>query len=91
MTLDDLCSAVAEATGLSKADAAKCVKASLDSIKGALAKGEKVALPGFGAFDVTERAARTGRNPQTGADIKIAASKGVRFKAGKGLKDAVNG
>ena len=91
MNLDDLYSAVAAATGSSKADAAKSVKASLDSIKDALAKGEKVSLPGFGGFDITDRAARTGRNPHTGAEIKIAASKGVRFKAGKGLKDAVNG
>ena len=91
MTLDDLCSAVAEKAGLTKADSGKAVRALLDCIKDALAKGEKVPLPGFGAFDVIDRAARTGRNPHTGAEIKIAASKGVRFKAGKGLKDAVNG
>ncbi len=91
MNSDDLYSAVAAATGLSKADAAKAVRTALGSIKDALAGGDKVSLPGFGAFDVAERAARTGRNPQTGATIEIAASKGVRFKAGKGLKDAVNG
>ena len=91
MNSDDLYSAVAEATGLSKADAAKAVRKSLDCIKDALAGGDKISLPGFGTFDVSERAARTGRNPQTGAQIEILASKGVRFKAGKSLKDAVNG
>ena len=91
MNLDDLKSGVAEVAGISKADAGKAVTAMLDVLKEALAKGDKVSLPGFGTFEITERAARTGRNPQTGAAIEIAASKGVKFKAGKALKDAVNG
>ena len=89
MTLDELTSAVAEKTGATKADAAKSVRAVLDSVQQALKGGDKVTITGFGAFEVVERAAREGRNPQTGKTIKIEASKAVRFKPGKGLKDAL--
>ncbi|ACI99778.1 MULTISPECIES: HU family DNA-binding protein [Rhodospirillales] len=87
----DLAEAVAQATGASKAAAAKTVDAIFDAIQQALAKGEDVRLTGFGTFSVSERAAREGRNPQTGATIQIAASKQPKFTAGKALKDAVNG
>ena len=90
MTLDDLNTAVASDTGKSKAEAAKAVSAVVHGIQGALKKGDKVSIAGFGVFEVTRRAAREGRNPQTGASIKIAASNAVKFKPAKGLKDAVN-
>ena len=82
---------VCEATDASKADAAKAVDAVFDSITAALAAGEEVRLVGFGTFAVAERAASKGRNPRTGEVIDIPASKQPKFKAGKGLKDAVNG
>ena len=85
----DVVDAVAEATGSSKADANRAVDAVIDCIKGSLASGKSVGLIGFGTFEVRERAAREGRNPQTGATIKIAAKKVPAFKAGKGLRDAV--
>ena len=85
----DVVDAVAEATGSSKADANKAVDAVIDCIKGSLASGKSVGLIGFGTFEVRERAAREGRNPQTGATIQIAAKKVPAFKAGKGLRDAV--
>lgn len=92
MTLDELNAQVAEATDMPKAAAAKAVSAVLQGIQGALKKpGDKVSITGFGVFEVTERGEREGRNPQTGAAIKIAASKNVKFKAGKGMRDAVNG
>jgi DNA-binding protein HU-beta len=91
MNLNDLKASVAEKAGLSKADAGSAVSAVLDTISEALAKGDKIALVGFGNFEVSERAAREGRNPATGATIQIAASKAVKFKAGKALKDSVNG
>ncbi len=75
--------------GCSKACSVRCLNAILDEIKKALSKGESVVLTGFGTFKVAKRAARTGRNPKTGAAIKIPAMKVARFKAGKGLKDAV--
>ena len=81
--------AVAAAAGVTKAEAAKVVAASLEVITKALKKGNSVQLTGFGTFEVTKRAARTGRNPATGKEIKIAASKAPKFKAGKALKDAV--
>ena len=84
-------SALAEAVGLSKGQAGEAVDALLASISGHLAGGDRVQIPGFGTFQVSERAARTGRNPATGETIQIAASKSVRFKPGKALKDAVNG
>lgn len=90
MNKNDLVAAVADSTGLSKADAAKAVDSVLDSITGTLKKGGEVRLVGFGTFSVAKRAASTGRNPRTGEAIKIPASKQPKFKAGKGLKDAVN-
>ncbi|HVI26532.1 MAG TPA: HU family DNA-binding protein [Xanthomonadaceae bacterium] len=82
--------AVAESAELSKAEASRAIDAMVSVITRALKKGETVTLVGFGAFTVRERAARTGRNPQTGATINIAAAKNPVFKAGKALKDAVN-
>lgn len=90
MTLDDLNQAVAEATGGTKAGAAKSVQAVLSSIQDSLAKKEKVSIAGFGVFETVHRPARDGRNPQTGQTIKIAASNAVKFKPGKSLRDAVN-
>ena len=91
MNKTELCAAVAEKANLSKKDAEKAVAAVLDSITCALAKKDKVQLMGFGTFEVRTREARTGRNPQTGKAIKIAASKQPAFKAGAALKNAVNG
>ena len=85
----DLIAKVAEATELTKKDSAAAVDAVFVAIEGFLAEGDKVQLIGFGNFEVRERAARKGRNPQTGAEIEIAASKVPAFKAGKALKDAV--
>lgn len=85
----ELVAAVAEKAALSKKDAEKAVAAVLGAIEEAVAGGDKVQLVGFGTFEIRERAARTGRNPQTGAEIKIAASKQPVFKAGKAFKDAV--
>lgn len=89
MTKAELISAVAESTGLSKKDATAAVASVFEEITKAMANGEKVQLVGFGNFEVRERAARTGRNPLTGEEIEIAASKVPAFKAGKALKDAV--
>ncbi|MTD30068.1 HU family DNA-binding protein [Planomicrobium sp. YIM 101495] len=89
MNKTELVNAVAEAAELSRKDASKAVDAAFDAIQDALTKGEKVQLIGFGNFEVRERAARKGRNPQTGAEIEIAASKVPAFKPGKALKDAV--
>ena len=89
MTKADLVAAVAE-TGLTKKQAAEAVDTVIDTIKGALAKGDKVSLVGFGSFSVRKRKARTGRNPQTGKAIKIKAKNVPVFSAGKGLKDAVS-
>ncbi len=91
MNKNDLVAAVAEAVDMSKIDAARAVDGVFDAISGALKAGNEVKLPGFGTFSVAERAARKGRNPQTGETIQIAASKQPRFKALKALKDAVNG
>ncbi|MBP7338370.1 MULTISPECIES: HU family DNA-binding protein [Niveispirillum] len=90
MNKNDLVAVVAEAAGLSKADANKAVDAVFDGITGALQKGDEVRLVGFGTFAVAERAASEGRNPRTGEKISIAASKQPKFKPGKGLKDALN-
>jgi DNA-binding protein HU-beta len=87
---NDLVAHVAAQAGLSKADSTKAVDAIFDGITAALKKGDEVRLVGFGTFAVTARAASEGRNPRTGAKIKIKASKQPKFKAGKGLKDAVN-
>ena len=85
-----LISSVASATGLTKTDAAKAVDAFVASVTTALKKGDEVRLVGFGTFAVAKRAATTGRNPRTGAEIKIAARKQAKFKAGKALQEAVN-
>lgn len=90
MNKQELIAAIANRTELSKKDAEKALKAFTDVVAEELKKGEKVQLVGFGTFEVSERAARTGKNPQTGAEIKIAACKAPKFKAGKALKDAVN-
>ena len=90
MTKSELIDAVAEKAGLNKADAAKALSATLESVTDALKAGEKVALIGFGTFSVSLRASRTGKNPQTGEAITIPASKAAKFKAGQKLKDAVN-
>jgi len=89
MNKAELIAAAAEKAGLSKKDTEAAVTAVLDAITAALCAGDKVQLVGFGSFEVKTRAARTGRNPQTGAEIKIAASKLPAFKPGKALKDAV--
>ena len=90
MNKNDLVGAVADSSGLSKADAAKAVDAVFDSITSSLQGGGEVRLVGFGTFSVANRKASTGRNPRTGEAIQIPASKQPKFKAGKGLKDAVN-
>lgn len=89
MNKTDLINAVSEKTELTKKDAGAAVDAVFESIQDALKKGEKVQLIGFGNFEVRERSARKGRNPQSGEEIEIAASKVPAFKAGKALKDAV--
>jgi DNA-binding protein HU-beta len=90
MNKGDFVGHVADAAELSKADAARAVDAMIETISKALKKGDTVTLVGFGTFSVRKRAARQGRNPQTGDTIKIKASKNPAFKAGKALKDAVN-
>jgi len=90
MNKSELVDAVAATTSGTKADAQAHVDAVLDSITKALQRGDKVALTGFGTFEVRDRAARTARNPQTGETIQVKASKAPAFKAGKALKDAVN-
>ncbi len=89
MNKAELIAAVAEKAGMSKKDSEKALTALLEEITGALKKGEKVQLVGFGSFEVRERAARKGRNPQTKSEITIPASKLPVFKAGKALKDEV--
>ena len=90
MNKTELVAAIADQAGLSKKDAEKALKAFTDTVTAELKKGEKVQLVGFGTFEVSKRAAREGRNPQTGKAMKIAASKAPKFKAGKALKVAVN-
>jgi DNA-binding protein HU-beta len=89
MNKSELVDAMATAADISKAAAARALDAFVESVVGAVAKGEAVALVGFGTFDVSERAARTGRNPQTGAAMQIPAAKLPRFKAGKTFKETV--
>ena len=89
MNKADLIDSVADSTDMSKAEAGRALDAVLDGISGALSGGDQVALVGFGTFLVRERAARMGRNPQTGASIQIAASKGVGCKPGKALKESL--
>ena len=86
----ELVAAMAEKTGLTKADAAKAVDAFVATVAETLQKGDDIRLVGFGSFSVTQRAASTGRNPRTGKEIKIPASKAPKFKAGADLKEAVN-
>jgi DNA-binding protein HU-beta len=90
MNKQELIAAVSDASGHSRVDAGKAVDAVFDAITGALKKGDEVRLVGFGTFSVAKRAASTGRNPRTGETMKIKASTQPKFKAGKGLKDAVN-
>ena len=89
MTKTDLIAAVADRAGMTKVDANKALDALADTLKAALSRGEKVTWTGVGTFEVRSRAARMGRNPQTGAPLHIPASKTPAFKAGKGLKDSV--
>lgn len=89
MNKSDLVEKMAEAADISKSAAARALDGLTDAVAVALKNGESVSVIGFGTFTVKERAARTGRNPQTGASIEIAASKTPAFKAGKALKDAV--
>ncbi|MDI6710703.1 MAG: HU family DNA-binding protein [Thermoanaerobacterales bacterium] len=90
MNKAELVASVAEKTDLTKKDVEKCLAAVLDSVGEALAKNDKVQLVGFGTFEIRERAARKGRNPQTGEEIEIAATRVPVFKAGKALRDAVS-
>ena len=90
MSKQQLVDMIAEKAGLTKADAARALDATMDSIKDALKKGEKVSLVGFGTFATSKRKERDGRNPRTGEMVKIAARTSVTFKAGSKLKDAVN-
>ncbi|KPF92001.1 DNA-binding protein HU [Novosphingobium sp. AAP83] len=90
MNKNDLIGAVAEVSGLTKSDSTKAVEAVFESITSALVKGDEVRLVGFGTFAVAKRKASTGRNPRTGEPMSIKASSQPKFKAGKGLKDAVN-
>jgi len=90
MNKTDLIEGMAEDAGISKADAKKALDSVLNHIEKSLSKGDRVSLVGFGSFSVSKRAAREGRNPQTGKTIKIAAKKVVKFKAGSDLQKAVN-
>jgi DNA-binding protein HU-beta len=86
----ELIDAIADSADISKAAAGRALDATVEAVKKALKKGDMVTLVGFGSFYVGTRAARTGRNPRTGASIKIKAAKVPKFRAGKGLKDALN-
>ena len=90
MNKSELIDHIASAAGISKAAAARALDATTEAISGALKKGDMVTLIGFGTFYVGERSARSGRNPRTGATVNIKAAKSPKFRAGKGLKDAVN-
>ena len=90
MNKTELIAAIAEKTELSRKDAEKALKAFTEVVEEELKKGEKIQLVGFGTFEVSERAAREGRNPQTGETMTIQASKAPKFKAGKALKDMIN-
>jgi DNA-binding protein HU-alpha len=90
MRKPELASAIAEQTGLTKDKASEVINAFTDQVSAAAARGEDVTLIGFGTFNIRQREARTGRNPQTGQEIQIPASKTVGFKAGKGLKSAIS-
>ena len=90
MSKTELVAAIAERTGLTKKDSEAAVNAFVETVTEQLKNGEKVQLIGFGTFEVSERAERVGRNPQTGTEMTIAASKAPKFKAGKALKDSLN-
>ena len=90
MNKNELVTSMAEKTGMKKTEVEKVLKAFTDTVAAELKKGEKIQLVGFGTFEVTERAAREGRNPQTGEPMPIAACKAPKFKPGKALKDEVN-
>ena len=90
MNKAELIDAIAENSGLTKADSRKALDAFIDATEGALKKGDRVALVGFGSFGVSERAERKGRNPQTGAEITISAKKVIKFKAGADLERKIN-
>ncbi len=90
MNKQELLNAIAEEAGLTKADAGRALDATVSAITGAMASGDSVTIIGFGTFKVGERSARTGRNPQTGAEMQIPAAKVPKFSAGKALKEAVN-
>ena len=90
MNKAEFVSAVSDAAGLTKVEGGRAVEAIIETVKKALKKGDTISLVGFGTFIVRKRAARIGRNPRTGAQIKIKASKNPSFKAGKALKDAIN-
>mgnify|MGYP000237302707 CR=1 FL=1 len=90
MNKNELVAKMAEKAGLKKTEAEKALKAFTETVAEELKNGEKIQLVGFGTFEVSERAERTGRNPQTGKEMTIAASKAPKFKAGKALKDMIN-
>jgi DNA-binding protein HU-beta len=90
MNKQELIDAMASGSGLTKADSKRALDAFIDSVSGALKKGDRVALVGFGSYSISDRSAREGRNPQTGKTIKIAAKKVVKFKAGAELAGLVN-
>lgn len=90
MNKSELIDAVAASAGITKKDAGAAVEGVIGAVTKALKKGDKVSVPGFGTFSVSKRSAREGRNPSTGATIKIKAKKVAKFKAGKGLDDAIN-
>ena len=90
MNKGDLIAKMADDAGITKAQAAEALNSFTDCVEKTLKKGDKISLVGFGTFSVSHRAARTGRNPQTGAEIKIAARNVPKFKAGKALSDSVN-
>lgn len=90
MNKQELIEKIAEDTGLNKAQSQQALESTLSAITGALTRGDRVTLVGFGNFDISERKATTGRNPQTGEAIQIAAKKRVKFKAGKQLDEVVN-
>ncbi len=90
MNKSELIDAIAEGADISKSSAGRALDSAIEAVTGALKRGDQVSLVGFGTFSVKHRPARTGRNPQTGAEIQIAASNVPGFKAGKALKDAVN-
>lgn len=90
MNKNELIDAIADSADLAKSDTTKMLNAFVETVTDVLVSGDKLIIPGFGTFEVGERAARTGRNPQTGEPIQIAAARVAKFKVGKALKDAVN-